>query len=282
VTLILSATLGLALGAWTRRWRLSFDRVMRFQLVVLAAPLSFITGWSIHLDVNKIQGILVLLVADAACWAAGRILLHNEDDAASGLATGSMMNTGFWAMPVAVWLGHGALPFVVLFDQGTAPVRGSTMTWLLRKGAPSPQKPVTRLSDYAPQAAMIAGGLARLVGRAPGWTGSILPVLALVVSVGGFLLLARAWPARLRRPPRQAQILAVLRFTVAPLLLVIAAVAGFHPPAGAWVLAIGCSWFSFLSYSRMYGYRTEIAAGTIMLNMAASILLLPVLWLIVH
>lgn len=273
IVVLVGATAGLV----SRRWALPFIAIMRAQYLMVA-PVAFLAGWSADITVSHVVAVGVLLLGEAAAVAAaGLILSRSEGRAGWGLATGAATNTAAWAYPVAAAVSPSAVAFVVLYDLGTSPVRGTALTWLLRRHAPTTQSTKSLITDYASQFALAVGLILMVSGvAAPTWSGQAITYASLALASLVYLMLGHAWPSMSRDTlVWQGLLLTALHVTLPAGMLTTAWMLGLAVPSGAWVLGMGCTWYAFINVSRLYGYRTDVAATAILTSLTCAVLLLP-------
>jgi hypothetical protein len=270
---------GLAVrGAWQRHFALVF----RLNTAAGLAVLAFLAGWSFQGGAAGLAILGVILAAQVTAVVAGAWLFRRHDDAPL-LSFALYGNPGFWAVPMtAALFGPRAAVVIATYDMLTQP-RIAAGVRFLRARAPIAQAARTGLVDYAPTALAVAGLAFGRLQPAPGLVPETVVVLGTVLAVVGAMLLGLGWPQAgwLRTPDRGlvARLLAV-HLTLVPGLLIGAALAGVDVPAGAWVLALGPLPLSMLSFARLYGYSSRLAAFALATSIAIATGLLPVaVWL---
>jgi hypothetical protein len=174
---------------------------------------------------------------------------------------------------------------VAAYDMLTQPRLAITLR-LLRSRAPIAQAGRTALVDYAPMTMAVAGLLLGRVLPAPALVSHLVVVLATVLAVSGAVLLGAAWPRATFRARADVALIAraiALHLGFVPALLLAASLGGIAVPAGAWILALGPLPVSILSFARLYGYSTRLAAWALAASMALAVALLPLaVWLAQH
>jgi hypothetical protein len=271
--------LGLAArGALQRHFALAF----RLNTAAGLAVLAFLAGWGFQGGAAGIASLGVILTAQITAVAAGAWLFRRHADGPL-LSFALYGNPGFWAVPVSAALfGPRAAVVIATYDMLTQP-RIAAAVRFLRARAPIAQAARTGLVDYAPTACAVAGlAFGRLV-PAPGLIPEAVVVLGTALAAIGAMLLGLGWPQGgwLRTADRGlvARLLAV-HLTLVPALLLAMALAGADVPAGAWVLALGPVPLSTLSFARLYGYSSRLAACALGTSIAVATALLPVaVWL---
>jgi hypothetical protein len=283
VSVVLPLLGGFSLGlAVRRRFQAHFATAFRANTALGVALVAFLAGWSWHGGAGSIAGLAVLLAAQIAVVLLGARLFAHHDDGPL-LTFAFYGNIGFWAVPVAAaTLGTRAAVVMAAYDMLTQP-RLAIAVRLMRSRAPISQPSGTALVDYAPMCAAVAGLLfGRLVPVPPAVPEAVV-VLATVLAAVGATLLGIAWP----RPPLRARLRAgliaramALHLAFVPAILLAATLAGVHVPAGAWLLAFGPLPLSLLSFARLYGYSTRLAACAFGASMVVAVALLPLaIWL---
>jgi predicted permease len=260
-------------GRLQRHFRLLF----RVHFAAGVGLVGFLAGWSFHATVDNLLAVAVLLVAQvSAVVAAGRLFRRRADG--PQLAFAMYGNPGLWALPVATaTLGPAAAVFIATYDTLTQ-ARIALGIRLLRRRAPRPQSARTALTDYTPPLAALAGlALGRAVPAPPEMPDAVA-VVGVSSAVIGAHLLGVAWPGRrwiAREELRLSARALALHFTLAPAVLLTAALAGLHLPAPVWLVAFGPLPAGLVSFSRLYGYSTRLAATALTLSAAAAVALLP-------
>jgi hypothetical protein len=276
---------GFALGLAARRaWQRHFALVFRLNTAAGLAVLALLAGWSFDGGAGGLAVLGVILAAQLAAVVFGAWVFRRHADAPL-LSFALYGNPSFWAVPVSAALfGPRAAVVIATYDMLTQP-RVAGVVRFMRRRAPIPQAARTGLVDYAPTACAVAGLALGHVAPAPDVIAQIVVVLGTALAVVGAMLLGLGWPQGgwLGRPERTivGRLLAV-HLTVVPALLGLAAVAGVDVPAAAWILALGPVPLSMLSFARLYGYSSRLAACALATSMAVALALLPVAVWVAH
>ena len=267
-----------AVGLGTRRWlQRHFRLIFRVQFAVGLGVLAVLAGWSFDVTPKNAGAIGVLLVAQLTAVAVAAHVFRARRDGPL-LAFAMYGNPGFWALPVATaTLGARAAVFLVAYDMLTQP-RVAVALRLLRTRAPLPQSARTAVTDYAPAAGAVLGLLLGHIAPAPEALATVVAALGIAMAVLGALLLGVAWPSRWagRAEVGLCVRALALHVTVVPAVLLAATAAGMQLPAAVWFLALGPLPTSLVSFAKLYGYSSRVAATALALSVAWAAALLPV------
>jgi hypothetical protein len=286
VLVVLPILGGFSLGlAARRRLQRHFGLAFRANQALGIAVVALLAGWSFDSAPGGLAGLGVLLGAQVAAVLVGARAFRDREDGPL-LAFGLYGNPGFWSVPVAAaTLGTRAAVVVAAYDMLTQPRLAITLR-LLRSRAPIAQAGHTALVDYAPMTMAVAGLLLGRVVPAPALVSHLVVVLATVLAVSGAVLLGAAWPRATFRVRADVALIGraiALHLGFVPALLLAASLGGIAVPAGAWILALGPLPVSILSFARLYGYSTRLAAWALAASMALAVALLPLaVWLAQH
>jgi predicted permease len=265
-------------GLGSRRWlQRHFAVLFRAQFAVGMGLLAVLAGWSFDLTLRNVTALAVLLAAQVSSVVLAERLFRDRTDGPL-IAFGMFGNPTFWSLPVAaVTLGAEAAVFLVAYDMLTQP-RVALGVKLLRSRAPIEQSTRTALADYAPTAGAIAGVAIGQLVQAPPAIATAVTVLGIAMSMVGAVLLGVAWPREWfgRGATRLSLRGLALHLTFVPASLALATFVGLDLPAAAWILALGPLPVSIVSFARLYGYSTRIAATGLALSIASALALLPV------
>jgi predicted permease len=266
----------LGIGA-RRRLRRHFDVLFRIQFAVGLGLLATLSGWSFDLNVDNLAAIAVLLAAQLGAVSLAARLFRDRGDGPL-LAFGMYGNPTFWSLPVATaTLGARAAVFLVAYDMLTQPRIGVALR-LMRARAPRDQSRRTAFADYAPTAGAVLGLLLGVVVPAPPAASSVVAGLGIAIALFGSLLLGVAWPRSWAGRPEAALTLRglALHLTFVPGVLLAATLAGLRLPGVVWLLALGPLPTSIVSFARLYGYSTRVAATGLVVSLVVAAALLPV------
>jgi hypothetical protein len=267
-----------AVGLGTRRWlQRHFRLIFRIQFALGLGVLAVLAGWSFDATPRNAGAMVLLLAAQLTAVAvAERVFRAHRDGALMAFAMYG--NPAFWALPIATaTLGARAAVFLVAYDMLTQP-RIALGLKLLRTRAPLPQSAGTAVTDYAPAVCAVAGLLLGRFVPAPDALSGVVAGLGIAMAIVGSLLLGVAWPSRwIGRPEAGifARVLA-LHMTVVPAFLVVATLAGMDLPGAVWFMALGPLPTSLVSFAKLYGYSSRVAATSLGLSFAWAAVLLPV------
>jgi predicted permease len=277
---------GFALGLAARGlFQHRFDVLFRANQACGLGLLALLAGWCFKGGSGSVGALGVLLAAQlVAVLLAARLFRGRADGPL--LAFALYGNPSFWAVPVAAaLLGPRAAVIMVAYDMLTQP-RLAVAIRLMRARAPVEQPRRTLLTEYAPVGAAVCGLLLGQVVAAPAGMPDVVAALGVTMAAAGALLLGLAWPRRPwagRRELRDALPVLALHLSLVPGVMLGAALAGLAVPAGAWFLAFGPLPLSLLSFARLYGYSTRLAASALALSLGTAVALLPVaFWLAGH
>ena len=264
-------------GLGSRRWlQRHFAVLFRAQFAVGMGVLAVLAGWSFDLSTRNVTALGVLLAAQVSAVVLAERLFRDRTDGPL-LAFGMFGNPTFWSLPVAaVTLGAEAAVFVAAYDMLTQP-RIALGVKLLRTRAPIKQSARTALADYAPTAGAVAGVLLGRAIEAPPAIATVVTGLGIAMSILGAILLGVAWPREwYGRCATQISLRGLaLHLTFVPATLATATLLGLNLPPAAWILALGPLPLSIVSFARLYGYSTRLAATGLALSIAAALALLP-------
>ena len=265
------------LGIGARRWlRRHFDLLFRIQFAVGLGLLAVLSGWSFEPSVGSFTAIAVLLAAQLGALTLAAKLFHDRPDGPL-LAYGMYGNPTFWSLPVATaTLGAKAAVFLVAYDMLTQPRMGIALR-LMRAKAPRDQSRRTAFADYAPTAGTIAGLLLGAAVPAPEAVATVVAALGIAMALLGSLLLGVAWPRAWLGGGAAGLSLRglALHLTFVPAVLVAATLAGADLPGPVWILALGPLPTSVVSFARLYGYSTRVAATGLAMSVLVAVALLP-------
>ncbi len=268
-----------ALGLAARgRWDRHFPVLFRASTAGGVAAVAFLAGWGFTGTGAGLAPLAAILAAQMTAVAVGALAFRDRADGPL-MAFQLYGNPGFWSVPVTALVLDARAALLVEANELLFQPRLAAGLRLLRGRAPRRQSPRTALADYSPMAAAAAGLALSLVAPAPGGVAGAVVALTTVMAAVGAVMLGLAWPRggwlRAGEARLVARVLA-LHLTVVPALLLAVSAAGVAVPAGAWILALSPFPVASLSYARLYGYSTRLAACGLAISVPLAAALVPV------
>ena len=278
MSLLLVLAAGLVVGFSLRRWQPpNFATVFRAQQLVVLLPLAMLSGWALRWQPRELSVLGVVLLAELASVATAIWWACRGGEASLAVAAAS--NTTFWSVPVAATLVAPAQVVMLAVYDTIVAVRGAVQLRFLRSRSPVRHSRRSLFADFAKPLGLAVGLTLAAVGPAPGWAPVTVTHLGQLSGVLGIGILVLAAPAAVpgRAALRRAAPAVVLRFGFVATALGLMALASIAIPAVTWVIATAPAPFNTVALSRLYGFPTEVATACLLLTVAVSAALLPVL-----
>ena len=268
VVILIAYALGALLGYLaTRNEPLGrvWPKIVRAQLLAGAVVLSIVAVWRID-SIGSLLWSLAIAVVVVLLSVASFLLERgsNRGALASLHAWAAAPNTNFWVIPMsAAVVGPAGATTAVIVDRICLPVF-AMWTWLMRRGAPIPQRKRSSLIDQAPALALIVGVALRASGPAPEWTAVVtLIVSPLLAATGAAVFVGSALHPTQRVDPRPGVrtwvVLAAVR--IAYLVPVFFLAEGTTIKVVVLLYALTIPAFMASQLSTVYGYADAVVAA---------------------
>ena len=275
--------LGVAVGLVLRRWTPpSFAAVFRGQQLVILLPLALLSGWALRWKPNEILVLAAVLAAELL--AVGTAIMWARRGGEPMLAVAAASNTTFWSVPVAATLVAPAQVVLLAVYDTVVAVRGAVQIRFLRRRSAIRHSRRSVVADFAKPLGLALGLSLGLLSPAPTWAPVAVTRLGQVSGVLGIGILVLALPATLpgRAALRRAAPAIALRFGFTSAALGLLLLTSVPVPPVTWVIATAPAPFNTVALARLYGYSTETAAACVLITVAVSAVMLPVLAVLVH
>jgi predicted permease len=271
VCFLVGGLLGWGAGQGGSRIERVWPVVLRVQILVTSATLSFAAAWRLT-SAGELVGPLALaggmwLMLWIALATRGR---DSRGDAALE-AWAVSPNSGFWVVPAAAAFAGSAGAMIAVLANVITSIWGGVCVHLMRRDAPRRQRQATSWVDQSPVLASVVGLLLHLVGTAPGWTADVLTLAGPLLAFSGAAVFTGSviHPHNLSVPRPDHAIrrwawLTVIRVAYFLIVTLVAALSGSTSLAVVAVLtALSAPSFQPIQLAVLYGYRSEVVVAAV-------------------
>jgi hypothetical protein len=245
--------------------------VLRAQILVTSATLSFAAAWRLT-SVRQLVGPLALAAGLWLMLGATHATRGRRSTGAGALEAWAVSpNSGFWVVPAATAFAGSAGAMVAVLANVITSAWGAVCTHFMRRDAPIRQRRATSWVDQSPILASLLGLVLHLAGPAPGWTSDVLVLAGPLLAFSGAALFTGSviHPHNLGVPRTEHALRRWSWLTAVRVAyyLVVALIAGLLSSRSVEVVAVlsGLSAPSFqpIQLAVLYGYRSEVVVAAV-------------------
>ncbi len=265
---ILAYAVGAAIGVLSARsthledsWRI----IIRAQILLASVFVSLLAAWRLADIGDLLWPVLAAILAFAVIITAWFVTPDGPDRPGRAALRGwsASPNGGFWVIPVATSVAGAPGAVVAVLADRVVVFMYSSLTWVLRRYAPRPQRVRTSWIDQAPLIALAVGLALNAASDAPEWTGTALVWTAPLMALSGAAVFVGSALHPTQRLPWRAGMRAWLVLT--GVRVVIFVTAAFFAPTPAIAIMLILFAFSIPAFfppqlSVLYGYADPVVA----------------------
>lgn len=265
---ILAYTVGAVVGvASSRSTRLegSWRIVIRVQILLASVFVSLLAAWRLAAIGDLLWPVLAALLALLVVVTAWFVTPAGPDRPGRAALRGwsASPNGGFWVIPVATSVAGAPGAVVAVLTDRVIVLLFSSLTWVLRRYAPRPQRVRTSWIDQAPLIALLVGLLLNALSDAPEWTATALVWTAPLMALSGAAVFVGSALHPTQRLPWRAGMRVWLILTAVRVTIFV--VATFFAPNPAVAIMLILFAFSIPAFfppqlSVLYGYADPVVA----------------------
>ncbi len=260
----IGATLGV-LSARSSRLESSWRVIIRAQILLASVFVSLLAAWRLADIADLLWPVLAALLSVVVVITAWFVTPAGPDRPGRAALRGwsASPNGGFWVIPVATSVAGAPGAVVAVLADRVIVFMYSSLTWVLRRYAPRPQRVRTSWIDQAPLIALAIGLGLNAASDAPEWTGTALVWTAPLMALSGAaVFVGSALHPSQRLPWRSGMRVWLILTTVR---LVIFITAAFFAPTPEVAIMLVLFAFSIPAFfppqlSVLYGYADPVVA----------------------
>ena len=271
VCFLVGGLLGWGAAQGGPRIRRAWPVVLRVQILVTSATLSFAAAWRLT-SVRELIGPLALAAGLWLMLGASQITRGRRSAGEGALEAWAVSpNSGFWVVPAAAAFAGSTGTMIAVLANVITSAWGAACTHLMRRDAPIRQRRATTWVDQSPILASLLGLLLHVIGPAPGWTADVLILAGPLLAFSGAALFTGSviHPHNLGVPQtgravRRWTWLTALRVAYYVIVAIAAGIASSTPLAVVAILSgLGAPSFQPIQLAVLYGYRSEVVVAAV-------------------